>query len=481
MSRFRVLVTGSSGLLGTALQASPPPGYDLVLTSRKEADLEAEGTADALIRDVRPDCVIHAAAVVGGIRYNMESPEELRDRNNAINDNVLEAAFKYAAPKVISFLSSCLFPEAAPEPWDESMIHSGKPDARQWGYAEAKRALDLKSRELTERSKAGSRFVTLMPTALYGPGDNYHPDRSHVIPATLLKIRRAKQDGVPPVFWGTGKPRREFLFSQDMAQVVWWAVEKYADLETLIVAPPCDESIAEIVQLTANEMAYQGPISWDVQRPEGRLTRRTNTAKFRRFLPNFRFTPFEKGLAVTIQDFQSRYPHLRGLESPKAIFLDRDGVLNRKPVRARYVRRWEEFEWMPGAIEAVRELKRAGYLVIVISNQAGVGGGQMTESDLQDIHRRMQEDLNKAGASLDAFYYCPHAVDAGCGCRKPKPGLLQRAQRDFSLDLSATIFIGDDPKDLEAGKAAGSPTYLVNPDRPLLTLVKDLLAKRAAA
>jgi len=156
-----------------------------------------------------------------------------------------------------------------------------------------------------------------------------------------------------------------------------------------------------------------------------------------------------------------------------AAILDRDGVLNRKPPRAQYVRRWEEFEWLPGAREALKQLRDAGFRVVIVSNQAGVARGAMTEAELLEIHRRLVREATLAGGRIDAIYYCPHNWDAGCECRKPKPGMLFQAQRDFSLDLSRTPFIGDDERDAQAADAAGCPYRLVSEQTSLLELVNE--------
>jgi len=162
------------------------------------------------------------------------------------------------------------------------------------------------------------------------------------------------------------------------------------------------------------------------------------------------------------------------------IILDRDGVLNRKPPRACYVRSWSEFEWLPGAKEALAQLKKAGYRIVIISNQAGIARGEMTEDALLEIHREMVREVTNAGGAVDAIYYCPHHWDNGCECRKPKPGMLFQAQRDFNLDLSRTWFIGDDERDAQAADAAGCPSLLVTEERPLLSLVQSLLSKKNA-
>jgi D-glycero-D-manno-heptose 1,7-bisphosphate phosphatase len=161
------------------------------------------------------------------------------------------------------------------------------------------------------------------------------------------------------------------------------------------------------------------------------------------------------------------------LERRPAIILDRDGVLNERPPKAEYVRSWDDFRWLPGAKEALKLLKIAGYRTVVVSNQAGVGRGIMSLEAVETIHARMIADAVSAGGSIDATYYCPHDWTDGCECRKPRPGLLFRAQRELHLDLSRTLFIGDDERDAEAAEAAGCPFALVSGRNSLLRLVEE--------
>jgi histidinol-phosphate phosphatase family protein len=162
-------------------------------------------------------------------------------------------------------------------------------------------------------------------------------------------------------------------------------------------------------------------------------------------------------------------------ERKPTVVLDRDGVLNRKPPRATYIRNWQEFEWLPGAKDALRLLKESGYRVIVVSNQAGIGRGEMTDDAVQEIHDRMKADAVEAGGQIEAIYYCPHDWDEGCDCRKPLPGMLFQAQRDFHLDLTRTCFVGDDHRDGEAAERAGCPFARISTDRPLIQWVEELL------
>ena len=163
------------------------------------------------------------------------------------------------------------------------------------------------------------------------------------------------------------------------------------------------------------------------------------------------------------------------LSREPAVILDRDGVLNSRPPRAQYVTRWEDFQWLPGVKEALSVLSQAGYRIIVVSNQAGIGRGVMTEAALDDIHTRMKAEALEAGGRIDAIYYCPHDWEEGCECRKPKPGMLFQSQRDFNLDLTRTVFVGDDERDAQAAEAAGCPSILISERTSLLDISRQLV------
>jgi histidinol-phosphate phosphatase family protein len=160
------------------------------------------------------------------------------------------------------------------------------------------------------------------------------------------------------------------------------------------------------------------------------------------------------------------------------VILDRDGVLNRKPPPAQYVRNWSEWAWCPGSLEALRLLHDWGYRTIVASNQPGIGRGVMNEADLEAVHDRMKREIAQAGGWIDAIYYCPHDWGDGCECRKPKPGLLYQAQRDFHLDLTRTLFVGDDERDAAAAAAADCPFRRVTSACSLLDLTRQLLERK---
>lgn len=157
------------------------------------------------------------------------------------------------------------------------------------------------------------------------------------------------------------------------------------------------------------------------------------------------------------------------------IVLDRDGVLNVRPARAEYVCTPDEFRWLPGAREALAAFSRAGWRVLVVSNQPGIARGRMTEDDLAAVHRRLCAEAEESGGRIDRIYFCPHGWDEGCACRKPAPGLLFQAQRDHHLDLTRTTFLGDDERDGQAAAAAGCRFGLVTDSEPLLAHAERLL------
>lgn len=159
----------------------------------------------------------------------------------------------------------------------------------------------------------------------------------------------------------------------------------------------------------------------------------------------------------------------------KYIFLDRDGTLDVRPPKAHYVEKPEDFIWLPGAKEAVKKLKDAGYFIILVSNQAGIAMGKMTDEDVALVNEKMQDDLLEIGACIDAIYYCPHGWDSTCSCRKPKPGMLYQAQKDYSINLPECCLIGDDERDVRTAENADVRGILVDENYTLLDAVNDLL------
>jgi len=159
----------------------------------------------------------------------------------------------------------------------------------------------------------------------------------------------------------------------------------------------------------------------------------------------------------------------------KVVFLDRDGVINKRIVGG-YVKKWEEFEFLPGAIAAIKLLNEKKVPVILISNQSGIGRGYMAQDDLKEIHKRMSVELAKEGAHIDDIFVCPHSPDDNCGCRKPKTGLFEQAKKKYKdIDIKSSWFIGDSETDMQAGNNIGCRTYLVKENEGFMAEVKKIL------
>ena len=160
----------------------------------------------------------------------------------------------------------------------------------------------------------------------------------------------------------------------------------------------------------------------------------------------------------------------------RAVFLDRDGVVNRKAPEGQYIVRWEDFEFLPGVPEGIRHLNEANFSVVVVSNQRCTAKGLITSHQLEHIHRCMIDELAAANAIIDAVYYCPHEVESQCACRKPAPGMLVRAAQEHSLDLNASWMVGDSDLDILAGKAAGCRTVRILRPETAALVASDLIA-----
>lgn len=164
-------------------------------------------------------------------------------------------------------------------------------------------------------------------------------------------------------------------------------------------------------------------------------------------------------------------------EDIPTVFIDRDGTINERPPKACYVENEQQFVWLKGAKEAIGLLNKNGYRVLMVTNQPGIARGKLSLEKLNKIHNKMERELEEVGAHIDKIYFCPHNWDEGCECRKPKPGMLYQAQKEYNLNLTKCILIGDDERDIEAGEAAGCITYMVTEDRNILEIVKELVKK----
>ena len=277
----RIFLAGSRGLVGSALlRRLTLGGYTNLLTPEiDELDLTDQGAVNAFFVSQKPEYVILAAAKVGGIHANNTYPAEFIHINLAIQGNVLHHAWQHGVKRLLFLGSSCIYPKHAPQPMKEEHLLTGALESTNEPYAIAKIA-GIKMCESYNR-QYGTRFIAVMPTNLYGPGDNFHPENSHVLPALIRRVHEAKLQSAPEVVvWGSGKPRRELLYVDDMAagclHLMELSDEQIAP-ELLSYPKPCfvnlgtgqDVTIGELARLVCSIVGYQGRIVFDASKPDG--------------------------------------------------------------------------------------------------------------------------------------------------------------------------------------------------------------------
>jgi GDP-L-fucose synthase len=264
-----VYVAGHRGMVGAAIaRRLEREGVRLVTLDRREVDLRNQAAVFDWFAKVRPQVVFLAAAKVGGIVANDTLRAEFIYDNIAIAANVIQAAHQNSAEKLMFLGSSCIYPKLAPQPLREDSVLTGPLEPTNEPYAIAKIA-GIKMVE-AYRSQYGCDFISVMPTNLYGPGDNYHPELSHVVAALIRRFHEAKVSGTRSVVvWGTGTPRREFLYVDDMADACVHLMKTYSAAELINIGTGEDITIAEFARVVAEIVGYSGEISFDTSRPDG--------------------------------------------------------------------------------------------------------------------------------------------------------------------------------------------------------------------
>ena len=298
---MNTLVTGGSGLVGSTIESDFKP-------TSKQLNLMNIDDIILYISLNKIDSIIHCAAKVGGIKANSDHLGEFFYDNIAMNINVLEAARRTGINKVVSFMSTCVFPSGATYPLTVEQIHNGEPHHTNYAYGYAKRMLEVQSRAY--REQYGCNFVTVIPCNIYGPNDNFDLDSSHVIPGLIHKCYLAKQNNTNFEVWGTGKAYREFIYAEDVGYITQWVLENYNDAEPLIISPDEEISITEVAQHIAWRMEYEGNIIYNQER-DGQLKKPSDNSKLKSLLPNFKFTPIEEGLQKSIDWFIENYDKVR--------------------------------------------------------------------------------------------------------------------------------------------------------------------------
>ena len=266
----RVYVAGHRGMVGSAVwRALEAQGFsNLIGWTSAEVDLTDRDAAMDAVGTAQPDVVVVAAAKVGGIMANSTYPVEFLADNARIQTNLFEAAHAADVDRLLFLGSSCIYPKLSPQPIPESALLTGPLEATNIAYAIAKISGIIGVQSY--RSEYGRRWISAMPTNLYGPGDNYDLETAHVLPALIRRFHEAKESGAPSVtLWGTGSPRREFLHVDDLAAACLRLLDVYDEADHVNVGVGDDVTIAELAALTAEVVGYSGALEWDTSKPDG--------------------------------------------------------------------------------------------------------------------------------------------------------------------------------------------------------------------
>jgi GDP-L-fucose synthase len=301
----KLFIAGHRGMVGSALvrESAKRGGYQVITASRHQLDLCNQAAVFDFLAARKPDIVIIAAAKVGGIHANSTYPADFIYENLAIAANLVEGSRRAGVPRVLFLGSSCIYPKMAPQPMPEDCLLTSPLEPSNEAYAIAK----IAGLKLCQhyRTQHGLMYHSAMPTNLYGPGDNYHPENSHVIPALIRRFHEAKQRGDASVtIWGTGTPRREFLHTDDLAAACFHLLDLENPPDWVNVGTGEDLTILELARLVAATTGFTGEILTDPTKPDGTPRKLLDISKIRAtgWQPA---VPFDTGLAAAYQDFKA--------------------------------------------------------------------------------------------------------------------------------------------------------------------------------
>ncbi|ESO89254.1 hypothetical protein LOTGIDRAFT_205768 [Lottia gigantea] len=310
-----ILVTGGSGLVGKAIervvQDEKRDDEKWIFVSSKDADLTDRDATKAMFAKHKPTHVIHLAAFVGGLFRNLKYNLDFFRVNSIINDNVLHTSYETGVKKVVSCLSTCIFPDKTTYPIDETMVHNGPPHSSNFGYSFAKRMIDVQNRGY--HTQHGCNFTSVIPTNVFGPYDNFNLEDGHVLPGLINKVHTAKKNSTPFVVWGTGSPRRQFIYSLDLARLFLWVLREYNEIDPIIlsVGEEDEVSIREAAELVVEAMDFKGEVKYDTEKSDGQFKKTASNAKLRKYLPDFKFTPIKQAIKETCNWFEQNPDKVR--------------------------------------------------------------------------------------------------------------------------------------------------------------------------
>lgn len=302
-SESKIYVAGHRGMVGSAIvRELKRQGYTNIITrTHAELDLTDQRGVERFFEEERPEYVFLAAAKVGGIVANNSAPADFMYQNMMLEMNVIHSAWRNGTRKLLFLGSSCIYPRMAPQPMPESCLLTSELEKTNEAYALAKIS-GLKYCEYLNR-QYGTDYISVMPTNLYGPNDNYHPEHSHVLPALIRRFHEAKQQGLAEVTcWGDGSPLREFLYVDDLANLCVFLMNNYSGNETVNAGTGKELTIKELTELVAQTVGYDGEIRWDTTRPNGTPRKLLDVSKAHALGWNYR-TELPEGIKLAYDDF----------------------------------------------------------------------------------------------------------------------------------------------------------------------------------
>jgi GDP-L-fucose synthase len=304
-----ILVTGAYGLVGSQFKGEEYErigSADLNLLNQKYIDDHFKWSEKL---GELPDGIIHCAARVGGIQGNMSGQGKFFYENVAMNTAIIDSAMKFGIKKFIAFLSTCVFPDDVQYPLSPEKIHLGPPHQSNYGYAYAKRMADIQIKSY--REQYGVNYFSVIPCNIYGPNDNYNLESGHVIPMLIHKMYLAKKNNTEFKVWGSGKPLREFIFSEDVAKLTRLLYDNYEGNDPVILSTSEEISIGAVVEIIAELMEYEGNIIFDKTKPDGQFRKPSDNSVITEMFKDFEFTPIRDGLKKSIEWFNESYPKIR--------------------------------------------------------------------------------------------------------------------------------------------------------------------------
>ncbi len=311
----RILVTGSNGLVGSAIRdiSNLYSQYEFYFSSHKDKDLIKESDVTDIYKDIKPHYVIHTAARVGGIGRNLNSPAQQFHDNVLMNTHMIHYAYEFGVEKLLAFSSACVFP-AETDVINEESMHRGPPFCAHWSYAHAKRMVDVQI-ESYRQQYGVKNYCSMIPGNMFGENDNFDLEDGHVIPSLIHKCYMAKKNNSLFEVWGDGSATREFLYAKDVGRVCVNLLSKEDIPQRLIVSSEREHSIKEIVDKICN--IFDFPITnvkWLLDKPSGQAKRPSDHTLFRKYFPDFKFTNIDIALENTIDWFNKNYPNVRGVK-----------------------------------------------------------------------------------------------------------------------------------------------------------------------